>query len=51
MKHILHRGEPYQPLNSKAGKTIALKKDISRSRLKKIGCAFKKSGQAKTLWD
>ena len=51
MKHILHRGESYQSLNSKADKTLALKKDISRSRLKKIGCALKKSGQAKTLWD
>lgn len=51
MKNILRRGEPFQPTSAAIHNNLALQKDISRSRLKKILCAFKKSGQAKTLWD
>lgn len=51
MTHFLRRGEPYNLSQQKTIKSIALKKDISRSRLKKILCVFKNSGQVKTLWD
>ncbi|WP_102407574.1 glycosyltransferase family 2 protein [Parabacteroides bouchesdurhonensis] len=51
MRDVLRRGEPFDA--AKAGKPdeLRLKKDIARSRLKKWLCAFKKSGQAASLWE
>ncbi|MDE7073799.1 MAG: glycosyltransferase, partial [Odoribacter sp.] len=51
MKNILHRGEIYQPIEMTNNHSLSLRKDIFRSKLKKIICAFKNSGQAKTLWE
>lgn len=51
MRNILRRGEPFRPYSTMPKQTLALEKDISRSRIKKIFCVLKDNGQVKTLWD
>lgn len=51
MNDILKRGKPFNTEEAGQINTISLKKNISRSRLKKIFSIFKKSGQVKMLWE
>lgn len=51
MRNILHRGEPFDVSRLTQIDCPALKKDIFRSRLKKILLALKKGGCARNLWD
>jgi glycosyltransferase involved in cell wall biosynthesis len=50
MRNMLKRGESFNKNEMEQFHELALQKDISRSRLKKILSAFKKSGQTKMLW-
>lgn len=51
MRDILRRGEPIVNNNFKLRLEKKLKKDILRSRLKKILCLFKRNVQTYRLWD
>lgn len=51
MRNILRRGEPFKEDETGKPHELPLKKDITRSRLKKMLALFSKSGQAKTLWE
>lgn len=51
MRNVLKRGEPFREDEIEKVHELALQKDITRSRLKKMLSMFKKSGQAKMLWE
>ncbi|MEG2478859.1 MAG: glycosyltransferase family 2 protein, partial [Mucinivorans sp.] len=50
MRNVLRRGEPFDETKLLDINTLPLKKDILRSRLKRILESVKKTGNAKTLW-
>ena len=51
MRNVLKRGEPFREDEIEKVHELALQKDITRSRLQQMLSMFKKSGQAKMLWE
>lgn len=51
MRNVLKRGEPFDVTKIRQIDKLALNKDITRSRLKKILCSFKKDALSKKLWE